>query len=309
MKKFVLQICYFLVALGVILLITDIIISYKYHQKLTRKYVVWNDIVLKNLEADLIIMGNSRAKCQYDPYILDSILHINSYNLGMDGSAFNRQKARYDIYRHYQKVKPSYIIQNIEYFTLGHTIGYEREQFMPFMMYPYFRKRICEEESFSFGELYIPMYRYYMNNVYDDYFKTDDVLYKGYFGEDVEWNGDNLAKVKPYKELVDSTVKQMFIDYIIQTKEDSIQMVLVFAPIYKDVSIVVQNSQEISNLFRSISEQYDVPLLDYSNSCISQDTTYFFNAFHLNKRGTELFTTQLAHDLDSLGIIPTANSR
>ena len=122
-----------------------------------------------DIDADVLIMGNSRAWCQYSPLILDSILGTNAYNLGLDGSCFDRQIARYDIYRHYQATKPKCIIQNVEYFTLGKTIGYEREQFMPYMMYPYFRQRICEVEPFKKLELYVPMYRYYKNNFYSYY--------------------------------------------------------------------------------------------------------------------------------------------
>lgn len=31
--------------------------------------------------------------------------------------------------------------------------------------------------------------------------------------------------------------------------------------------------------------------------------TYFYNASHLNKNGSELFSIMLANDLDSLGIV------
>ena len=47
-----------------------------------RIYEAWNQIYTDTTNYDLIIAGNSRAYVQYDPIIVDSICHINSYNLG-----------------------------------------------------------------------------------------------------------------------------------------------------------------------------------------------------------------------------------
>ena len=282
------------------LIVVDVIVTSGYHSKETRKYAVWNEILHTDINADILIMGNSRAWCQYSPLILDSILGTNSYNIGLDGSAFNRQKARYDIYRHYQKRKPKYIIQNVEFFTLGgYTVGYEREQFMPYLMYPYYRDRIKQEEPFSFGELYIPMYRYYKNNVYDDYFKFDYIINKGFLGEELTWDDSKLKSTKPYIANIDTTLLQLFTDYIEELQSDSIVPILVSAPVYVGVTDVVLNINEINNMYKQIAEQYNILFLDYSNAMLSQDTTYFYNATHMNKKGAELFSTQLAYDLDS----------
>lgn len=304
MKKFIIHSLRFAIFLLVLLIIEDFIVTCCYHSKGTRKYAVWNEILHTNIDADLLILGNSRAWCQYSPHILDSVLGTNSYNIGLDGSAFNRQKARYDIYRHYQKKKPKYVIQNVEFFTLGgYTVGYEREQFMPYLMYPYYRSRIKQEEPFSYGELYIPMYRYYKNNVYDDYFKFDYIIKKGYLGADLAWDDNKLKSTDPYIADIDTTLLQLFTDYIEELQNDSIVPILVAAPVYKGAIDVVLNIGDINNMYRQIATRYDIPFLDYSEIPLTKDTAYFYNATHMNKQGAELFSIQLAHDLDSLGII------
>lgn len=303
MKRFLKNILIFSIALLGLLVVEDAATTYAFHKKTTRKYVVWNDIVHNNINADLIILGNSRAWCQYSPQILDSVLGTTSYNIGIDGSCFNRQLARYELYRHYIPNAPKYIVQNVEFFTLGHTEGYEREQFMPYLIYPYFRERICQIEPFSFGELYIPMYRYYVNNVYDEYTKYDFPVVKGYLGEDNKWDGSKLNETEPYIQEVDTNSLKMFIDYIEGLQEENIKLILVFAPIYKDGLSKVLNLEEIHGLYYDLANKYNLPILDYANCWLSQDTTYVYNATHLNKQGAELFSTKLAHDIDSLGII------
>lgn len=303
MKKFLINICIFGSFLLGFLVVCDAIATYAFHHKQTRKYAVWNDILHNNIDADVLVMGNSRAWTQYSPAILDSLLGSNTYNLGFDGSSFERQYARYDIYRHYQHTQPKYIIQNIEYSTLGRTIGYEREQFMPYMMYPYFSHRLQDVEPFSFGELYLPMFRYYVNNFYDDYFKYDYIVTKGYFSDDIPWDGTKLDEVEPFKQQVDTCTRDLFIEYIHHTKRDSITLIFVIAPIYTAVWEKVINMDEIHQMYYDLSKLYNIPLLDYSKSSLSQDTTCFYNATHLNRKGSELFSIQLAHDLDSLNLI------
>lgn len=303
MKRFIKNIIRFGVALLGFLIVYDAITTYAFHQKNTRKYAVWNDILHTDINADVLIMGNSRAWCMYSPSILDSILGVNTYNLGIDGSSFERQYARYEIYRHYQQTKPRCIIQNVEYSTLDRTIGYEREQFMPYMMCTYFREQIKAIEPFSMAELYVPMYRYYKNNFYEDYYTYDYVTQKGYHGSTAIWDGKKLKNMEPYMQGVDTFTLRKFKEYIEVTKQDSIQLILVIAPIYTEAWGKVLNIEEIHQMYKDMSEEYGIPLLDYSKCSLSQDTTYFYNATHLNLKGAELFTIQLAHDLDSLNIM------
>ena len=41
------------------------------------------------MDRDLLIMGNSRGKAHYDPRVLDSLLHTDSFCIGVGGYPFN----------------------------------------------------------------------------------------------------------------------------------------------------------------------------------------------------------------------------
>lgn len=305
MKRFLQTILIVLFLLLTISIPFDYVLSnYLTHSK-ARKYVVWNDIVFDTVNADLLVLGSSRAWVQYDTYIMDSMLNINSYNLGIDGSALNRQMLRYKIYDHFQKKKPKALLINVDCLGIGYTTGYEREQFFPYFHIKYAGKEMKEMEPFSVGELYLPMFRYYKNGLYqvvlDSY--EDTVLYKGYEGKEKLWDGTEFSKINSYHFNRDEQTERAFEVFLMQLKEQNIEIIFVYAPIYIKLTNKVDNLPEVYETFQSYSNKYQIPILDYTYYYLSYDTTYFYNANHLNKTGAELFTKQLCYDLDSLGIL------
>lgn len=285
----------------------DYAISYKLQHSADRRYVGWSKIINEQLDADLLIMGSSRAWVQYSPSILDSILQINTYNMGIDGSGLNRQIIRYEVYNHYQAKKPKYIVLNVDHFSANEwSYGYEREQFFPYMWSPYMRKVISKVEPMSWGERYIPVYRYttykgLYNVVHEK--PWDAMTYKGYLGHDRTWNAAAYEELTAFHFNADERVMAMFDQFLKERRAEGIQVIFCYAPIYIGFTNKVENLQDFFDFYKNKAEEYDIPILNYTYSEWSMDTIYFYNASHLNRRGAELFSTQLAHDLDSLGII------
>jgi hypothetical protein len=270
-------------------------------------YVTWNEISDSDVNADMIIMGNSRAEWQFNPLIIDSILQINSYILGFSGSSINRQVFKYNIYNHYQK-KPKWLIINIDYFnTLVWTNGFYREQLFPYFTIPYMREQILKVESFSIIEKYIPIYRYTTYKgiwtLLSEEAKVVDIPIKGYTPYDKSWDPTEYNKVKTFHFETDKRTVKMFDEFLSERKNEGVQVIFCYTPIYIGLTEKVDNLQEVYDTFHFYADKYNIPILDYTFSELSKDTCNFFNATHLNKKGSELFSLQLATDLDSLGII------
>ena len=53
-------------------------------------------------------------------------------------------------------------------------------------------------------------------------------------------------------------------------------------------------------VYQSIADHYSCQILNHTYDSISYNTLNFYNASHLNRRGAELFSTKLAHDLKEL---------
>lgn len=303
MKRFiytVLSVFGILIGLNVCL---DLFLSHRLQHCQTRKFVGWSDIIQTQLNADLLIIGNSRAWVQYDPAIIDSILGVNSYNLGIDGSPLNRQIVKYNVYRYYQ-TKPESIIVNIDCFSLTWRDGYEREQFFPYLWTAHFRDEIMKIESFSWLEEYAPVYRY---TTYDGIYNilkesyTNDELYKGYKGWNKEWDGRAFNEIDSITFEVDGRTLRMFVEFLKECRAEGIKVIFCYAPIYSGVRDKISNAQEMYDTYQGFADEYLIPILNYTSGEMCSDTTFFYNAMHLNKYGAEQFSHRLALDLVKMG--------
>ena len=306
MKKFIGLLVIFGIGLLGLAYAADYVLSKRLQKSTTRMLVGWNEMFSGDLRHDVIIMGNSRAWTQYNPLILDSILGVDAYNIGVDGSFINRQILRYDTYRRFNP-KPKLIIQNIDFSTVGIFFGYEREQFFPYFFDDSLKRAASQYENFSILEEYLPAYRYIgLNHMIQEGIRLvgDKAnIIKGYSGRDLPWDGTVFQEVTEIDYLQDSFALSLFDNYLKKAYAENIRMVFVYAPLYIGATERILDVDGMYQMYDSIAKKYNIPILDYNYIPMSYDTLSFYNATHLNKKNAELFSIQLAHDIDSLGIL------
>jgi len=306
MKKFLYSIILFVLPVWTMLTIVD----YYYSQAATKSNSfhinAWYDLMHGEIDADVVVMGSSRAWVHISPIILDSILGVNTYNLGIDGSTINRQIKKYNVFRKYNK-KPKLIIQNIDHASLGYKNGYLREQFFPYFWDKAIRDEFYSSEPISIWEKYIPFYRYCHNfdneTIHDIVCNTTPQLIKGYQGQERVWDGSKYGKVQSIRFLPNDTTLMMFDDYLSRAKIEGIKIIFVYTPLYIGATRKIENLKEMHILYQKLADKYSIPILDYTYMGICYDTIYFYNAMHLTKTGAEIFSDSLANDIRRLGII------
>lgn len=298
MKKFLIHSVVFAAILWVFAIIADIYVSNNLRHSKERKYAAWNGIYNDTTYYDLVINGSSRAWVQYDPHILDSILHLNTYNFGIDGSAINRQIIKYHKYCELHG-QPKYLLQNIDIFTMARTFGYEREQFFPYFFYDKdLLHKADKYEHFTLLEKYIPYYRYIGIDLHD----WDAGLYKGYCGQDKAWDGSMFSQMDTVQVSSDSNMLRLFDDFLTEQAHLGTRVILVYSPIYHGVIDKCPDIDKMYAMYNSLAIKHHLSILNYIEMPLCYDTAYFYNATHLNRQGAEIFTTRLAQDLDSMGI-------
>ena len=96
------------------------------------------------------------------------------------------------------------------------------------------------------------------------------------------------------------TIINYFSDCINRCEQENIQLLLVCSPMHKSDFYDKRRMTEFWQLIDSLAP--NISKLDYS-LIFGSDTTYFAESTHLNLLGAEIFTTKLAHDIDSLGLL------
>lgn len=314
MKKFILQIVILSIPFVIILSILDYFVTKGLQKTKFGDYKEWNDIYSGNLNSDIVINGSSRAWVHISPKIIDSILNVNSYNLGIDGYSFYMQLGKYNEYVQHN-IKPKIIIQTLDISTLSKRDDlYNYEQFFPYIYNSSIKKITKNFIGFSFLDYNMPFYRYRNSSEIvkvgvEEYFSTtnlDNGKYKGYLGMERDWDGsfDEFKKNNPHGVVtkLDSESVELMDTFLSSCKNNNIEVIFVFTPEYIENQRISNNREEIINTYLDFAKKYDLLFFDYSKDTISYQKKYFYNSQHLNKEGAELFTEKMTNDIKSRAI-------
>lgn len=311
MKRFVKYVIAWIAAVVALLFAIDGIITHGLRWCGDIDHVVWNDIFQNKIDADVVIVGNSRARGGFSTIILDSILGCNSYNLGLDGHTFKGQKIRYDTYRRFNPA-PYLVILSADYFTtlsIQADMQYKREQFFPWITDDTLINMVAADKEITWKDRHIPCYRYigyhkevrkglltFMNHDYNE----DKPVHKGYVAYSEGWhpNTDTIIHHIHNAPEIDSLLHQFFQS----VQKDGSKIVIVYPPVHRSLETKFAGKEIADSIFESYSEWYGLPILDYLHPYYESDTAYFDNASHQNEKGAEIFSRQLADTLKKMGI-------
>lgn len=315
MRKFIIK----SLGLGLLILSLAIALDYMISMGLRRtdcyRYQVFNEIFKDNLDYDMLIMGNSRGFSHFNPRIIDSICHVNSYDLGLGGYAINAQISEYHCYKAHNGV-PKTIVQQVDFMTLNMEEDirhqHDSERFFPTVYDKTMRKEL-RQLGYGFWELYCPLYRYngYQKVIKDGLLEflrirhyVERSTYKGFSPERGKWNGKNAASMDSINTLMNERAVALFERYLDECKKDGVYVLLVNSPVYSQTTKKVRNLDKLNHYFDSIAQKYGFKYLNYTeNYPLCDDTLNFCVSVHMNPEATDRFSTDFANDLISLGLL------
>ena len=273
-------------------------------------YSEWNDMFDGKINADLLILGSSRAWVQISPKIMDSMLHVNSYNLGLDGASFNMQYARFRIYLLHNK-KPKYILQEVGYTST--LVRNDRlpatQQFLPYLQDSSVWKIVTNASNpLALPDRYFPLYKY--NNEMTlvkegilSYMGKGAVSekYKGYQGQEKYWDSTfhDFLQQNPHGAVfpIDSVAVSLFRNYLNFCRDNDIKVIMFYPPAFIQSLAYIKNKQEILDVYNNFSKEYNIPFYTYMYDTLNFSRNNFYNSQHLNKHAAEIFCTELAKDI------------
>ncbi len=310
MKKFVVRFLFFCLLPLPVLFILNHVVDNGLRKSRYSYYAEWNDLYDSKINADMLIMGSSRAWVQFSPTIIDSVLHLNSYNLGLDGSSFDLQYKRFKIYLQHNK-KPKYVVQEVGYVaTLAKSeILPGAAQFLPYLSDTTIWGIVKSSNvSFNVFDRYFPLYKYNNEVVLikegiQSYMGKGVAAkkYKGYEGQLKPWDSSfhDFVVNNPEGWLpnLDSDAVVEFIDFLNFCKANDIKIIMVYPPVYRGITAIMKKKDRILNKYLSFSATFGYPFLNYEDDTLCNSRAYFYNSQHLNKLGSEKFSLEFANDI------------
>lgn len=315
MRKFIIKVLGFGFAVLLMAVMLDVMISFGLRKTDCYRYQTFSDIFKGNMNCDVLYIGNSRGFSHFNPRIIDSICRVNSYSLGLGGYPINAQIATYHCYKAHNGT-PKLIVQQVDFVTLNIMQDirhqHDSERFFPTIYDPIMRKEL-KSMGYGFMELYCPTYRYfgYQKVIKDgllEFLKVKHYVerpaYKGFSPEKGKWDGTNVAAMDSIMGVLDDEAIALFEGYLAECKEDGVFVLLVNSPVYAPTTKKVKNMEEVNNYFKSVAQKFGYKYLNYTeNYDLCNDTLNFCVSVHLNPKATDKFSTDFAHDLDSLGLL------
>lgn len=257
---------------------------------------------MRDINADLIILGNCRAAGGYDAFLMSLLSGLKCLNLGWDGSSFDY--SYHIMYKTYLRnnTKPKYIIVDMSLWAFfDHELPVYTIQMLPYIKRPEFQFYIktCSQLSDADKLMFV---RYFgtMGKVIEEIGrlnrpekpeKTTKNWQENYFGE-------------PQPLKCNMAIVQLFDKFLDECLSEGIKVILVSSPMHVKDGLSYFDMNNFWTIVKKCASGTGFPIISYAEY-FGDDTTYFSTPAHLNRHGREVFTTKLIHDLDSVGIINT----
>lgn len=308
MKKFIVRITAFLLLLVFFISCLDVFLS-KYIKKSNSyaigEYPTWNAIFDGKVDSDIVIYGNSRAWQHFDSSMIEESLKCSTFNLGINGHPFLLQYLRHKLLLKHNP-KPKLIIQSVDdtgtFFRRDDL--HNPDQMLPYMLWnEEIHDATISMKGYSSYDYYLPLTRYSgkLDAIKASFKmflhpKSNKIIrIKGFQGVNESWG--NKSNINNTNALIDNSIVILFDKYLSECRKKNILVVLVYSPEYIERQKRITNRSVVVNLYKQFSLKYNIPFIDFSDSEISHKQNFFYDGFHMNKVGAEIFTKELIQKL------------
>ncbi len=306
MREFLIKSIKFFIFCYIFLWVLQGLVDYGLRKTDVGFYKEYNAIYNGTINADLVVIGSSRAWRHFDPEILETKTDLLSYNLGGSKLTFDIQKIKLNGYLSNNK-SPKVAIINVDINSLANTKElYDKDQYLPY----YTRENYSLFKTFDTQitmEYFMPMYKYrgYYNQVVEGvlsaligYKPERENIIKGYAPRNLEWDeaAGRILKNEGPKRLAFNAEKLMLntaiCDHLdVFAKEDAV-VFIVWSPEHQlRLDMEEPALSKIRSYYKDLAQsREDVFFIDFTRHPIVKDKSYFYDSYHLNEQGATLFS-------------------
>lgn len=267
----------------------------------------------------VLFLGNSKMHFGINPYYVDSITGLQSYNIGeggsdaeeillytkiylqnhpapkyaflsLDGSTavkFNRLKNRYWML---------YYLRDSTVRTFMRNAGFKTNliRIFPFLKYAYF-----DEYSRSAIFLKDPGLLQFDHNLYNGFINT----IKNETTDTREWNKSKVFDPQTLNEKTDAindTAINQLKEIISLFSTKRTKLFIIYPPAIKhNLTIKTEPKNPADSVYRTVGLQWHIPIIDI-NDKFNFPEKYFADGSHLNEPGTRIYSRLIGQFIDSV---------
>ena len=264
---------------------------------------------------DIMIFGSSRAVRHYSPAIISKGSGLSCYDSGRDGLMIPYSAAieEVSLARHIPKL----IILDITPRELGiDRSKYEKlDILLPYCEeHPQFIKYIKEVSEFEAEKLFSKTYPYNSsafilanNSLLSKSVEKDDngylplhgVMTKAEMDDYIKRMNKRAKKIRKKTEIAETKAVNYFKQFLNNAAKNKIKTMVIISPTILNNSFYLDNQTIERNLIGEITSEYpNVTLLDFSTDPrFNYHPEKFDDVFHLNKQGSQEFSTIIAQHI------------
>ena len=245
-----------------------------------REIDTWERILGDSIDANVFILGSSRAMSHYKPSIIDSITGLNCYNFGLDGKTIESDIMLYNILKKHISEYPKYVIWDIHFNGFDFASKFGDQQYTPYLFNQEIWGNINNNRvHFTLVDKYIPLLRYWRKKVFPIYNGFKDSQ-KGYYNLNGRWAPDDMLETikNPLEFNIEPKLAISFKKTIKDLKANGTNVILVFSPFYFEGIKCVTNHNVFFDSIQIYANELQCPVYNYIKDPICYDTTFFYNA-------------------------------
>lgn len=274
----------------------------------------WNDLRDTSYNPDMLILGSCQALCNYDPYVFDSVLGVESYVYGVYNMSLPAEVCAWQLYKKYHPNHlPKYVLWSLDYADLDYREvknSVVADQFLPLVYDKEVRDFLLTYGGYDWYEIYIPCYRYYGFQKRIKYGLRGFILPQKHYGQRAKYKGHEILHGNyefSHSDLPDNNYTKVQQDLVVMLdsaikdmQNQGTQVVLVVSPLGNELASLIANITDVFVVYDMMSKKHEISYLNYYESAMSQDTSLFVTPPHMNECGAIRYTAIVADTLNSI---------
>lgn len=247
--------------------------------------------------ADIVVMGSSRAHHHYVCSVITDNTRLSSYNAGLDGNGIVTATGLYELMK--ERYTPKVVLYDVVpafdinvYAEDGNNtryIGWLR----PYFYHPQVKNIICRIDSSEKLKNLSTMFRY-NGKIFDllkDQVVSNDYTKDGYAPLWGEMDKPPVVTVPENIIVLDTLKLNMVNEFIVRMSHSDTRLIMIASPRYG------ATSSDVFNPVKDMCRLYGIEFWDYYTEIEFQRMDYFKESMHLNNKGAVAFSERVAQRL------------